>query len=38
MQELGNPPKDLVGDVDNAIPIPDLTTGGVPDPSQCSIM
>lgn len=40
MQELGQPPKDLVGDVDNNIPnLPDFGPSGVPpDPSQCSLM
>jgi peroxin-19 len=43
MQSLGQPPKDLVGDVDNNIPnLPDfggMASGGTaPDPSQCNVM
>lgn len=43
MQELGQPPTDLVGESDNAIPNLELGAGmpgmpGMPGAEQCSIM
>jgi peroxin-19 len=40
MQDLGQPPKELVGDIDNTIPnLPDLSAGAGTDPAQgCNMM